>query len=98
MERVEQVSQRHETTNGTGRYLLVGNYHVILGSHATAEGAEAARRAIGCGGPDGLAETPYARLDVLAPGATIGGVLMTPVIWDDGEEIDVEALFFGAAD
>lgn len=95
-ERITHIRQRHETTNTTDRHLVVANYHIILGSYEKASEAHNALLAMGSGS-DGLAETPYARVAVLAPGESTAGELMLPVTWDDGTDAAAELMrSFGA--
>lgn len=91
-ERYDHIEMRAGLTNTSKRWLLVGNYHVVIGSYATRDGAVQAGSGIGSGGSDGLAGTPYCRLDILAPGESIDGRLLSPVQYDDGVEITLDDL------
>jgi hypothetical protein len=70
------IQHKYETTNNTARYQLVADYHIVLSDHATMAEADAALDAI-APGLDGLANTPYAVAEVLAPGESTSGTLVT---------------------
>jgi hypothetical protein len=91
-----RITQRHETVNTTARWLVVANYHIVLGSYATEAKAWQAICSFGKPGPDGLADAAYAVVDVLAPGESRSGEMAVPVAWEDGETADaVLAQIFG---
>src|SRR5688500_9938079 len=90
------VRQSYSLDNTTDRWLVVGDYHVVVSSHRSLADAESAYAGIGKAGPDGLAETRFAVLAIVPPGHPISGELMTPIMGDDGQSADdVYASFFG---
>ncbi len=93
---IGSVTQTFAMTNTSGRYLVVGNHHEIISHHATRDEALDAYCAIGNRGPDGLAETKWAVLNLVAPGESTEGVLVTPIVVDDpGAAAEVMKAFFG---
>lgn len=81
----EKITHSHTTTNSTSRFLVVANYHVVISNHATAEEANAALDAL-APGLDGLAATPWAVAEVLAPGESTSGKLEQTIEVEGGRE------------
>jgi len=78
------IKQTYTIANDTARYLVVADYHIVISDHATAEDAIAALDTL-APGLDGLANTPYAVAEVLAPGESVSGSLVTSNPFDGPE-------------
>lgn len=82
---IGRVSTEHKLTNTTDRWLVVADYREVLSNHATQAEAEAALP----NGPemDELADTPWGVVNVVRPGATIGGKMSQPIM---GESVEID--------